>query len=575
MFSFINRRFAGLLLIVAVAGVCLAGEENSPKRTKRQDKAVQIKVVAVGPTQEMMDQAKLDAERSAAVQQVLAGTQYRLIDISYIDNEDKTRVGLQMPTRYRAVFYDYTNDRVFVAQGSFDGSETVTVHQEFYQPVPSLEEFDAAVRILQMNSEFGAALKRESVKTFQPMPPSTVLEGTTERLINVGLNALDAGQQNQIVGVSIRRGVVVRYTGNAPPSSRATEGICGISSSGGSVTGAAGQYQLTITQGPTTLWEMLVLRPGASSGSNGSGVEVRNVKYRGKSVLKRGHVPVLNVQYNPQTCGPYRDWSDQEGQFNAPTAGATDPAPGVRVLGVGQVATTALESGTDVGNFSGVAIYTQGNETVMVSEMNAGWYRYLMEWRFDNNGTIRPRYGFGATSNSCVCDVHNHHAYWRFDFDIVGPTNRVYQMERGRRFQLPLLTETNRNKNLQTNRSILVQNSAGDEAYMLVPNKTDGVVDAFGVNDIWVLQYKNVVGGTNVQNQIDDGITCVTCPGMSGAIQINPFVNGESILDQDVVVWYGAHFIHSDGANLIDPNRSPEILSGSHVVGPDILPVRW
>ena len=33
-----------------------------------------------------------------------------------------------------------------------------------------------------------------------------------------------------------------------------------------------------------------------------------------------------------------------------------------------------------------VAIYQQnvglGNELVMVSEMNAGWYRYIMEWRY-------------------------------------------------------------------------------------------------------------------------------------------------------------------------------------------------
>jgi hypothetical protein len=497
-----------------------------------------------------------------------------LLDFSYIENEDKSARGPQMPTRYRAVFYDYTGDRTIVAEGSFDGKERITVHQEFYQPKPNEEEFDAALRVLQKSDEFGGALKLETLKTFNPMPPMTVLDGTTERLINVGLNAMDSSTQNQIVGVSLKRGVVVRYTNNAPPSSRSTpEGGCGLSAAGGSVTGAAGQHQLTITQGPTTLWEMLVLRPGASSGTNGSGIEIRDVKYRGKSVLKRGHVPVLNVQYTPQNCGPYRDWEDQEGQFNAPTAGATDPAPGIRILGIGQIATTALESGTDTGNFSGVAIYTQGTETVMVTEMNAGWYRYLMEWRFDNNGTIRPRYGFGATNNNCVCNVHVHHAYWRFDFDIVNPTNRVYQMERGRRFIQPLLTEINRNKNLQTNRSILVQNSTGDEAYMLVPNKTDGVVDTFGVNDLWVLRYKT--GGSPTSAEIDDGVSCVTCPGMTGAIQITPWVSGESILDQDVVVWYGAHFIHADGANLLDPDRSPEILSGSHVVGPDIYPVRW
>ncbi len=89
------------------------------------------------------------------------------------------------------------------------------------------------------------------------------------------------------------------------------------------------------------------------------------------------------------------------------------------------------------------------------------------------------------------------------------------------------------------------------------------------------MRYKNVVGGTFRQNEIDDGVNCVDCPGLTGAIQIDPFINAESVIDQDVVVWYGAHFIHNDGGNLVDSNRSPEVLTGSHVVGPDLRPVRW
>jgi hypothetical protein len=563
------RRFFGIGLGIAlICSMAMAGGDL-PKRVKRESKPVQIKVVPVGPTQEMIDQARLDVERSAAVQQVLAGKQYRLLDISYIDNTDKSRGELQLPTRYKAVFYDYTNDRVFVAEGSFDGSETVTVHEEFYQPVPSQEEFDAALRVLQKSGNFADSLKRESLKPFRPMPPVTVLDGTTERILNIGLSAQDSDSQNQIVGVSIKRGVVVLYPNNAPPMATAAPDACGPAFSNGSG-GGAGQYQLTVTQGQTTLWEMLVVRPGASVGTNGSGIQVDNVKYKGKMVMKRGHVPVLDVQYIPQTCGPYRDWQDEEGMFNAPTTGATDPAPGIRVLGVGQVATTILESGVDAGNFNGVAIYTQNNETVMVTEMNAGWYRYIMEWRFDNNGTIRPRFGFGATSDNCTCNIHHHHVYWRFDFDVVQANNRVYQVERGRRFLQPITTEISRAKSIQTNRSLMVQNSAGDEAYMVVPNISDGKVDTFGVNDFWVLRYKT--GASPTASEIDDGRVCCS---VNSEFLGNNWVNGESVVDQDVVVWYGAHFMHTDGANLLDPDRSGLIISGSHVVGPDLLPIRW
>ncbi|MDQ3064479.1 MAG: hypothetical protein M3R14_16690, partial [Acidobacteriota bacterium] len=187
--------------------------------------------------------------------------------------------------------------------------------------------------------------------------------------------------------------------------------------------------------------------------------------------------------------------------------------------------------------------------------------------------------GFGATNNSCVCSVHNHHVYWRFDFDIVSPTNKVFQVERGRKFLQPILTDMTRLKNLQTNRSILVQNSTGDEAYMLVPNKTDGGADNYGRSDIWVLKYKNVNGGTIEQNEIDDGWPSINglCTTTSGScINIDKFINNESVAGEDVVVWYGAHFVHSDGANLLEENRiNPSTLSGSHVVGPDIRPVRW
>ena len=42
------------------------------------------------------------------------------------------------------------------------------------------------------------------------------------------------------------------------------------------------------------------------------------------------------------------------------------------------------------------------------------------------DGTIRPRFGFAAVSSSCVCNVHHHHCYWRFDFDIeTAGNNRV------------------------------------------------------------------------------------------------------------------------------------------------------
>ena len=100
----------------------------------------------------------------------------------------------------------------------------------------------------------------------------------------------------------------------------------------------------------TVLWDMLVLRPAIFSGTNAAGIELQNVKYKGISVLKRAHVPILNVLYVDGECGPYRDWEYQEGMFEADGVDI-EGAPGFRHCGT-TPATTVLETGTDVGQLS-------------------------------------------------------------------------------------------------------------------------------------------------------------------------------------------------------------------------------
>ena len=570
----LRNGFLSIGLIIALFSGLAEANESPTKREKRAAEPMQINVTAWGPTQEIVDAAKSRVERSAAVQNKLRGTKYRIFTFDYIENTiDKSQPSAP-PTRFRVVFYDYTNDRTIIAESDFAGTGAVTVREEFSQPNFNEEEFEEAVRIIRGDARFGSMLRGEHLRVFQPMPPITVLDGTTERLVNVGLEAFGNSTKNEIVSVSVKRGEVIRYDTGAPQLSLATPNACGIPSAaqGSPPNGTAGQYRLSVAQGGSPLWEMLVIRPSASSGNSfeRSGIEVRDVKYKGKSVLKRGHVPVLNVSYTGNVCGPYRDWQYQEGFFDAPTQGATDPAPGIRILGAGQIAQTALDSGIDMGNFVGVAIYKQdvgfGEELVMVSEMNAGWYRYIMEWRFAPDGTIRPRYGYGAINDSCVCTVHHHHTYWRFDFDIVNPNNKIFQVERGRKFLQPITNELTRLRNYATNRSYVIQNSTGNEAYMLVPNITDGNTDTYGKGDLWFLKFQ---GTADAPGELDD-------PNTDTAVNLAPWVNNESLVDQDVVVWYAAHFIHSDGLNRLEPNRiNPSILSSSHVVGPDIRPIRW
>jgi hypothetical protein len=607
-----RRLFYSFGILAIVSGLILAGtitlssEAKEKNKTNKRQKKVTINVTPVGPSQEEIDRVSAVVTRNTAVQKYLQGTRSRLLSFKFIEPDAKNERAAKPTTRFIATFYDYTNNRSVIAEGDFNDPSTLDVSESSHQPLPTDEEFEEAVRILEGDDTFGSRLRDKTFGAYRAMPP--VLESpdkTTRvpRTIHIGLAARGTNDRSlhEVVGVNMITQRVVRYEKGAPPTCTAGPQACGIPDAGQSTTprNTAGQYQLTVSQGQTTLWEMLVIRPSVSSGTRASGIEVRDVRYKGKIVMKRGHAPVLNVLYDGNACGPYRDWQYQEGQFQTPT-GSTDPAPGVRVSP--SQATTALDTGNDSGNFRGVAIYpydngtptnTTDDETVLVTEMNAGWYRYIMEWRFANDGTIRPRFGFGATDNTCVCSRHHHHVYWRFDMDVAGTDNKVYQTEIPKKLSdrggwQQITTEAKRNRSYPTKRSFIIQNASGPEAYVLTPNVTDGlrggVDESYGSGDLWFLRYKFVSGGSNLQNEIDDGYNSTggTCTFSGGnttggsCIHIDSFANSESLDGQDVVVWYGAHFIHFDGNNILNPSRRDiNVLSGAHVVGPDLRPMNW
>ncbi|HVF46745.1 MAG TPA: hypothetical protein VNA17_04195, partial [Pyrinomonadaceae bacterium] len=563
------------LVLMAVS----AAAETGPLAEKKARKAAQrfdLRVTTSGPTKADVDAVKLRVEQSPAVRSALKNGKYRLLSLEYTDGGDHQKKAAGS-ARFRATFYSYSDDVAVIAEGDFAGREPITAVPAYFDPGVGDGELDEAFAIIRADARFKSTDGKLALAA--AMPPVSNVDG--ERLINIRVIESDTAA-NEIVGVSFKNSRVVRYAGNAPPAARATPEACGISDAGQPTTfegSHPGQYQLTASQGGNPLWEMLVLRPNVSSGApfERSGIEIRDVKYKGKSVLKRGHVPVLNVKYVNASCGPYRDWQYQEGFFSIPPAGVSFPNGadgGFAILPEGQVATTSVESRNDQGNFRGVAVYQQVidgvNELVLVTEMEAGWYRYIMEWRFGADGIIRPRYGFGSTTSSCVCVGRDHHVYWRLDFDVVSPVNRIFQVERGRKFMRPIATEAAIFRNYATNRGFVIQ-SGGNEAYSIFPGITDGsvadaagnVLDPFGGGDFWLMQFKGTAGAPIELNDPNVGTVAAT---------LGPFINGESIAGQDVVVWYGAHQRRIDDASR---PGTPEILAGKHVVGPEIRPIQW
>ncbi len=543
---------------------------NNTKATpQKPGREIKIAVKPFGPSTEQLAEIGSRVVSNPALRNFVGHARARLLYVEALDESDPPKTGRpRPPDRFRATLYDDKRRRTVLAEGSIGDPGKLVLQESATAPPPTDAEFAAAVKILHRDPGFSALLSKGHLEPYRPIPALHLSErpdGSVERKISVGLLPRDASAAHEIVAVDLATRTVTRFEGRAPDNARPQpRGLCGVPRAAGQATaakGTAGQVWVTVTQGGTTLWRFLAVRPAASSGTNGSGIELRYVDFKGKRMLYRAHVPILNVKYDANACGPYRDWQYQEGMIQAQ---GTQVAPGFMLCTA--PALTILDTASDTGNFLGVGIYVLGNEVVLVSEMEAGWYRYVSQWRLGTNGTVRPRFGFAAVESPCVCNIHHHHVYWRLDFDI-----RSAGHNRVREFNDPPLVgsskwhtksfEVRRPRDFARKRKWRVENTVSGEGCDIIPNAIDGIASTapdapFGRGDFWVLRYRG--------SEIDDGSVAVGPPYEA---DIDRWVNGEAVSDHDVVVWYGAHFTH-------DVNHDGPAQPG-HIVGPDLVPVNW
>jgi hypothetical protein len=548
----------------------VASKTQRARTSSRTDTGLGLKIEPFGPSPADIEAVGQRVAKDGAVRALLANTRHRLLYIDLLDSGADAKLERPVPPeRFRATFYDYTNNRTVFATGSIKKSASLDTAESGLQPRPSTDEFNEAVQIVHGHPELGPAVREGRFIPYQAMPPligRELPDGRSERTIAVGLLPREGTAGHEIVGVEMSPRRVLRFgptdRGRAPLMSAAHNPICGLPYAGQpTASHVPGSVWVTVSQGGATVWRFLVVRPAASSGTNGSGIELRYLDHRGKRLLYRAHVPILNVKYDANACGPYRDWQNEEGMIQA---NGPDVGPGFRLCPT--PAGTILTTGSDTGSFLGVAIYVQGQEVVLVSEMQAGWYRYVSEWRLHTNGTIRPRFGFSAVQNSCVCNVHHHHVYWRLDFDLRTAGNNIV-----REFNSPPLSgssnwhnksfEIRRPRDPGHQRRWRVENKSTHEAYDIIPGPSDGLAAAvpdapFGRGDVWILRYHGA--------EIDDGSVATGPPYEAG---LDKWVNGESINGVDVVIWYGAHFTHD-----VAHDHPGEF---GHVIGPDLKRVRW
>ena len=524
---------------------------------------LELEVSQFGPSEDDAVRLREGLLGHPAIRALLSDAEARVVSFRLDDDGDKTAAACE-PSRFAATIVDYTGGRALRVAGRLAALDAASpgdleIDDVAEDPLPSPEEYADAIELLRHDRQLRSEIDAGRLVPYQPMPPlvSTELpDGRIDRAVAVALRAdREDRADHRVLGASLFSRQLIDIHDLQWPDQTVCEpppawDACPLN-------GSTGQATISVWQSGQKIWDFVVVRPAASSGMNGSGIELRYVRYRGKTVLYRAHVPILNIQYLAgDGCGPtYRDWQNQEACFQAD---GRDIVQGIRLCST--PARTLLDSGSDAGNFRGVAIYVDGQDVVLVSEMSAGWYRYISEWRLRSDGTIRPRWGFGATDNPCTCNEHIHHVYWRFDFDIRTAWNNTVQEHN----DPPLFPNSNwhtksyeirRPRDAARNRYWRVSNAGTGEGYDLVPGSNDGAADAYGIGDLWVLRYHG--------SELDDGQGFTTDPAKSIA-HLDRFKSpAESVVGQDVVLWYAAHFRH-DLAHESGDWR-----------GPVLRPVNW
>jgi hypothetical protein len=303
------------------------------------------------------------------------------------------------------------------------------------------------------------------------------------------------------------------------------------------------------------VWELCYLTPANSSAAQGSSIEIRDAYYNGHLVLERSHVPMLFANYLSGTC--YRDWKNTNSSFlkadrvenphraaittcdasTSPTQ-TVNSCPFQNVNGSGSV-------GNAADCFSGVQVEKYPDRLLLTTNHSAAWYKYSSRYTFYLDGRIQPRFGFGNSDGTNFGITHWHHAYWRVNFDIDGADNdQVFFNEAVMDTEFSSIRDGNPHnhwmvKDSVTGRGYRIEMTAED---LLVD--TDPTGDHYHEVDVMATKYK-LVGSIPEYSDTPGSNNLGTC-----SMNENALVNGESLIDEDVVFWYRTAVNDIGGASL-------------------------
>jgi hypothetical protein len=241
---------------------------------------------------------------------------------------------------------------------------------------------------------------------------------------------------------------------------------------------------------------------------DGAGIGLRYVTYKGELVLWKASMPVIRVHYQNNACGPY---ADRINSYN--------------LVPISWCANSLVCQKS----------YVSGGRTWLEVgvEAHIGNYDLYQVWYLSQDGWM----GAHLFSKGLQCNIdHEHHPYWRLDFDINGaPWDQVFVYDNNRPNQgwgpgwMKYTNEINDVKNPATGRVWFVRDNPTAHGVWVFPGAMDGSADSFSTKDAAARLYRYA----------DDEPWPF---GPSGHLGYN---HNDDIQEKDIVFWYVAHLAHA------------------------------
>ena len=239
---------------------------------------------------------------------------------------------------------------------------------------------------------------------------------------------------------------------------------------------------------------------------DGAGISIRYVYYNNQLVFWKASLPVIRVKYD-RRCGPFADRIMWDNLVKISNCGDSKVCQ--------QAFTVGGQQWLELGVYARI-----------------GSYHLYQSWYFSYDGYIDAR----MWSKGLQCEVdHDHHPYWRLDFDLNGASSDqvfVYDNNRPNEGWGPGLhkypTELNDVKSPATSRIWFVRDNPTGYGAWVYPGP-DGVVDGFSTKD----------AAPRLYHGSEDE------PWPFGAWGHLGYNDGEDVAEEDIILWYVAHMHHA------------------------------